>query len=496
MSFTIGIDIGTYESKGVLADHDGKILAQASIAHKMIVPQAGWAEHRAEADWWHDFTHLCQLLLDQSGVDPAAIACVSHSAIGPCMLPVDKTGAPLMNAVLYGVDTRAMAQIDQLNTRFGATQIHARCGNALTSQAVGPKILWLRQERPDLFAQTAKVLTATSYITHRLTGVYAIDHHSAAGFTPLYDAAAQTWCPEFAEAIIPTHCLPDLVWPTDIVGRVTAQAAAETGLAEGTPVTAGTIDAAAEALSVGVTGPGDVMLMYGSTMFLIQVTQDRVRDPRLWYAPWIFPGAHAAMGGTATSGSITHWIRDQLARDLPPDTAFDAMVAEANTAPPGANGLLFLPYFSGERTPLYDANAKGSFFGLTLAHTRADMIRAAFEGIAGSTAHSLALLAQAQAAPAQISAVGGGTKNPIWLQTVSDLSRLPQTLSQTTIGAAYGDAFLAAFAIGAAPITAIRQWNPVSARIQPQPDPRLDAQYNQSRLLYEATKDLAAQLQT
>lgn len=490
MSYTLGIDIGTYESKGVLVDHAGQILAQTSTPHKMIVPKSGWAEHRPDEDWWMDFVAICRALLKQSKIDPKAISCVSHSAIGPCMLPVDKTGKPLMNAVLYGVDTRAMAQIDELNTRLGESAIHARCGNALTSQAVGPKVLWLRQERPDLFSQTAMILTATSYITYRLTDEYVIDHHSAAGFTPLYDAGTQSWCEPFCDDIIATDKLPKLVWPTEVVGQITSQAAAETGLAAGTPVTSGTIDAAAEALSVGVSTPGDVMLMYGSTMFLIQVTKNRIDDPRMWYAPWIIPGSHTAMGGTATSGTLTHWFRDQLARDLPKDTAFEAMVEEANTSPPGANGLLFLPYFSGERTPLYDAAAKGSFHGLTLTHTRADMIRAMFEGIAGSAAHILALLSEAEAAPNQISAVGGGTKNAVWLQTVSDLSRLPQKVNRVTTGAAYGDAFLAALAIGAVDLNAIQSWNPVTSSIAPNPDTRLDAQYQQCRALYEATLDL------
>lgn len=141
MRYYLGIDIGTYESKGVLVDADGQIIAQAAAAHKMLVPQAGWAEHRADADWWQDFTQITRQLLNASAIDPRDIACVAHSAIGPCMLPVDAAGAPLMNAVLYGVDTRAMAQIDTLNARFGAEAIHARCGNALTSQSVGPKIL-------------------------------------------------------------------------------------------------------------------------------------------------------------------------------------------------------------------------------------------------------------------------------------------------------------------------------------------------------------------
>ena len=180
---------------------------------------------------------------------------MAASAIGPCMLPVDGAGAPLMNGVLYGVDTRATAQIAALNAEIGEARIHATCGNALTSQSVGPKILWLKETHPDLFARTAKVLTSTSYLTWKLTGDHVIDHYTAANFSPLYDVERLGWTDALAD-FLPLDRLPRLMWSTDIAGHVTAAAAAETGLAEGTPVTCGTIDAAAEAVSVGVLSPG------------------------------------------------------------------------------------------------------------------------------------------------------------------------------------------------------------------------------------------------
>ena len=188
--------------------------------------------------------------------------------------------------------------------------------------------------------------------------------------------------------ILPLEKLPRLMWSTEIAGHVTAEAAAETGLAIGTPVTCGTIDAAAEAVSVGVKDAGEMMMMYGSTIFIIQVTAKPVRDARLWYAPWLFPGTHASMAGLATSGTLTHWFRDQLARD----TDFPTLVAEAQESPKGAKGLLCLPYFSGERTPIHDPHARGAFFGLNLTHTRADMFRAVVEGIAAGTAHVMEAL--------------------------------------------------------------------------------------------------------
>ena len=160
--YTLGVDIGTYETKGVLVADGGRIVAQASRPHQMIVPRPGWAEHRAEQDWWGDFVFVTRALLDDSGVPPGDIRAVATSAIGPCMLPVDSKGKPLMNGVLYGVDTRAQAEIDLLNAAIGADKILNRCGNALTSQSVGPKILWLRRNHPDLWARTATIMTSTT----------------------------------------------------------------------------------------------------------------------------------------------------------------------------------------------------------------------------------------------------------------------------------------------------------------------------------------------
>lgn len=491
---TLGVDIGTYESKGVLVGGAGEILASASRPHRMIVPRAGWAEHRAREDWWDDLVHVTRALLDETGVDPRNIRGVACSAIGPCMLPLDAAGEPLMNAVLYGVDGRAAAEIAELTERIGEGVLLERCGNALTTQSVGPKILWLRRNRPELFEKTAKVLTSTSYLVLRLTGEAVIDHYTAAGFSPLYDVGRLDWSDELAGDIVALDRLPRLAWTSEIAGRVTAEAARETGLAEGTPVTAGTVDAAAEALSVGVTRTGDMMMMYGSTIFIIALTAGRVRDPRLWYAPWLFPGRHASMAGLATSGTLTHWFRDQLARDLDPAEAFPRLAEEAEASPPGAGGLLFLPYFSGERAPIHDPQAKGCLFGLDLTHTRGDIYRAVLEGIANGTNHVIETYREAGEAPQRLLAVGGGTRNRIWLQSTSDVSGLDQILSEKSVGASYGDAFLAALAVGAAEPADIAAWNPITDTVRAEPSPLLERQYRLFRRLYEQTRDIAAEL--
>ena len=233
------------------------------------------------------------------------------------------------------------------------------------------------------------------------------------------------------------------------------------------------------------------MMMYGSTIFMIQVTERPVRDPRLWYAPWLHEGQHASMAGLATSGTLTHWFRDQFARDLPKDTAFATLAQEAERSPPGANGLILLPYFSGERTPIHDPHAKGTVIGLNLTHTRGDLYRALIEGIAMGTAHVIETCRGIGAAPVRLLAVGGGTQNPLWLQATSDFANLPQTVSKVSTGAAYGNAFLAACAVGLARPGDIVAWNPPEREIAPATTKVHADRYALFRRLYEQTKDIA-----
>jgi len=494
MTYFLGIDIGTYQTKGVLVDSSGRVHAQAARDHKMLVPEPGWAEHRPEEDWWGDFVYVCQTLIKDSGVDPATIKSVACSAIGPCMLPVDTQGNPLMNGVLYGVDGRAEAEVQELTARLGESVIIDRCGNALTSQSVGPKILWLKRHRPELYAQTAHVLTSTSFLVQRLTGEVVIDHYTAANFAPLYDVHTQNWVDDLADDIIPLGKLLRLMWSNEIAGVITEAAAGVTGLAKGTPVTAGTIDAAAEALSVGMEQPGDMMMMYGSTIFIILRTADRVSDPRLWYAPWLFQGEHASMAGLATSGTLTHWFRDQFAQDLNPQVAFAELAQEASTSAPGANGLLMLPYFSGERTPIHDIHAKGAIYGLNLTHTRGDIYRALIEGIAHGTRHVTDTFAEVGQSPRRLLAVGGGTQNGLWLQATSDITGLDQIVCEQTIGASYGDAFLAALAVDQVTRDDIHNWNPPKTTIAASSNPVYDKGHTLFRRLYEQTKDIAKDL--
>ncbi len=490
MAITLGVDVGTYESKGVLVE-DGRILARASRPHEMLVPRPGLAEHRPEEDWWGDTVHLCRALLAQA--PDARVEAVALSAIGPCLLPVADDGRPLRNGILYGVDTRATQEIADLNARIGEAAILSRAGTALTSQAVGPKILWVQRHEPEVWAATARLHTSTSFLVERLTGAHVMDRYSAASWAPLYDLDRGDWADDL-HGVCDRALLPRLLWTTEIAGYVTPAAAQATGLPPGTPVTVGTIDAAAEAVSVGVSRPGDLMLMYGSTVFVIEVTESRVRDPRLWVSPWLFPGPFAAQAGLATSGTLTQWFREVVAPGLPRDEAFETLAREAEASPPGAKGLLCLPYFSGERTPLHDPQARGVFFGLNLLHTRGDLFRAALEGIAAATRHIVDTYREAGAAPSRVMAVGGGTRMVPWLQATSDMTGLPQELRRVTAGASFGDAFLAALAIGRAQPADIDAWNPPDRTVPPRDVPAYAQSYPLFRRLYDQTRDLMREL--
>ena len=491
MQYFLGIDIGTYESKGILTDKDGNVIASATNPHKMLVPEPGWAEHRPEEDWWNDFVKITKKILKASKINPSDISCIATSAIGPCMLPVSYEGDPLMNAVLYGVDTRAEKEIKELNREVGKEKILQNCGNALTSQSVGPKILWLKKNCPEIYKKAGKILSSTSYLVQKLTGESVIDHYTAANFTPLYDIKNLKWTDALTKNIIEIERLPKLMWTTEIAGYVSKAASKETGLAIETPVTVGTIDAAAEAISVGVCSAGDMMMMYGSTIFIIQVTNEKIIDGRLWYAPWLFKGLHGSMAGLATSGTLTHWFRDNFAKEIPKDKAFEILAAEAAQSPPGSKGLIVLPYFSGERTPIHDPKARGTIFGLDLTHNRGDIFRAFLEGIAMGTAQVFETYEAIGQKPKKVMAVGGGTKNNIWMQATSDFSQIDQVISEKSTGASYGNAFLAALAVGAVSQRDITNWNPALSKIKTQHS-TLHAEKNKLfRQLYESSKEIA-----
>ncbi len=501
--FLIGVDIGTYSSKGVLVQTDGVVLASHTIPHGMDMPRPGHFEHDAEKVWWGDFVAIVRNLLQQSGVNPQQILGVGASAIGSCVLPIDEQGKALRPGILYGIDTRATQEIEYLEEKLGREWIFQRCGSHLSSQASGPKVLWIRRNEPQVYERARWFLTSQAYLVYRLTGVASIDIYTASGYAPLFDVARRDWIPEAAELITPLDRLPPAYWSSEVVGAVTAEAARETGLAPGTPVVCGTTDAGAEAISAGVADFGDLMLMFGSSIFFILKTPQLIRTQRFWSANFLEPGSFAFLGGMSTSGSLTTWFRDQFAQlevnleQQGGENAYAALAKQAAASPPGANGLIALPYFEGERTPLHDPNARGVIFGLRLAHTRGDVYRAILEGVAYGIRHNFEVMEQEGVRPERILAVGGGTKNPLWLQIVADICNLELAVPAEQYGASYGDAFLAAVGVGVfQSLSEIRRWVRLKEVIRPDAEARrhYEKGYHIFRDLYTSTKDLMHRL--
>lgn len=506
--YLLGVDIGTYESKGVITTLDGQIVSSQVQPHQMIIPQQGWAEHDAEEVWWGDFVNITRGLLEVTGISPIDIAGIGCSAIAPDILPVDADCRPLRpGGILYGVDTRAAAEIRELEATLGASEIFAKAGNSLSAQTTGPKILWLKRHEPEVYRRAHKFLTATSFLVARLTGNFVIDQLTGSFSAPLYDFRRRTYDDSLSRDIVELERLPELRWSTEIAGKVTPEAAKQTGLAPGTPVIVGTSDAAAEAVSVGVTTPGQMMLMYGSTIFFIEVLDQPLTDERLWATPYLFEGTSALLAGMSTSGALTRWLRDLLAADLVEAAAevpssdeqnpYTILTREAGAVPPGSEGLVVLPYFSGERTPINDPRARGVYFGLTLSHTRAHLFRAALEGIGHGVRHHLEVMGSIGAMPSEVIAVGGGTKSDLWLQVVSDICGVEQEVPAVVLGASYGDAFLAGLGVGVFDSPEdIQRWLKQARTVEPNGEVAAlyDRYYDVYLRLYQQTEDLMHEL--
>ncbi|MEX0624928.1 MAG: FGGY family carbohydrate kinase [Chloroflexota bacterium] len=454
MAYVLGIDIGTSSSKAVAVDESGEIRATEQIAHEISRPRVQWAEHDP-AVWWSEVALLSRQVVAAVGTSPAAV-CVS--GMGPCLAPMTAAGEPLRPAILYGIDTRAEAEIAELSEEIGEKELLAHGGSLLSSQAVGPKLLWLQRHDPDVWASTRRFSMPSSYAVWRLTGEYVLDHHSASQCNPLYDLPANQWNDEMVDRVAPGIELPRLLWPSELAGRVTAAAASATGLDGDTPVLAGTIDAWAEAVSIGATQTGDVMLMYGSTMFLTKVVERGTRSPRLWATAGVHEGTETLAAGMATGGIVASWFGELVGERL------ETLMAEAAAVQPGAEGLLLLPYFAGERTPIFDPHARGTLLGLTLSHGRSQIMRAMLEGVAMGVRHNLAAFDDVSPPAARHLAVGGGARTPTWPQVVSDVSGVTQLMPRHGVGAALGDAMLAAEAAG---MSGSAGWNPIERTIEP-----------------------------
>jgi xylulokinase len=485
--YLLGIDIGTSGSEGVVIDRELNVLASAAVEHETLVPNPGWAEHDAEEAWWGDFVTISRRLLEQVDIGPDEIAGVGVSALFAAMLPVDEEGNPLRPGILYGVDTRTTEEIEILNDRIGEERIYEVSGNPLTPQSVGPKILWFKRNEPEKFDRTHKVLDTVGYIVHQLTGEYTIDNAIAAFFHPLYDLSATDWAEEiFEETGIPRELLPESEWSTEIAGGVTEGAAAETGLAEDTTVIVGTGDALASMVSVNAVEPGESIFMYGTTGVVFTALERPRPTKQLWAFPFCLEGKYTIAGGMATAGAVVRWFRDEFGyeeRWREGTDAYEALDKRAAGVPPGSEGLVTLPYFSGERTPMADDSARGTMVGLTLSHTKAHVYRSILEGVGYGLRHHVEAMEQTGVPIERALAIGGGARSSLWRRIVSDITGMSQEYVSTPIGSPLGGAYLAGLGTGVfEDLSRIEDFATVRTRTDP--DPEAEAIYDEYYAVY------------
>lgn len=501
-TYYLGIDIGTGTSKAALIDERCTPMLTREVSHTLDTPHPGWLGCDAEEVIWGDCIRLCRSVLEGSGIAATDIECVGLSCMGCDCIAIDREGTALAPAILYGADSRTTEEIAWINDHY-QDQAEKLFGHEVCTSDVAPKILWLKRHEPEAWEGAAAFLTGSSYLCAKLCGNLTIDSYLAEDFMPLYHLAARTPNAEGCEPFCKPSQLAQIMSATDIAGTVTEKAAEATGLAPGTPVLVGTGDSGAEAISTGVFLPGDVMVQLGSSAYVIALTDTLVDEPRLWPGTFVIPGTYGICAGTNTAGSLLAWMRNELYPDALADqdaggpNAFEVMAREAASSVPGAHGLLCLPYFAGERTPLNDPLARGSFFGLSTSHTRADLTRAAIEGVAFSVWQILDVLDQQGVPCHKVMCVGGGTKNEVWLQTTANMLERPVHTTDITIGAAYGDALMAALASGA-----YGGWEELAELVRPQrtiePQPELYPVYRRIKAqltsLYTSTRELAHEL--
>jgi xylulokinase len=487
----LGIDIGTGSSKGTIVDILGNVVAQASIQHDMDCPHPGWFEQDADGVWWHDFVYLSRTLVDQlrqKALSPSSIRGVAASTIAPCVLPIDEGGKPLRPGILYGIDTRATQEIAEMESSIGREAIFEKTGQQLSSQSCIPKILWIRKNEPQVWAKTRKVLTASGYLVYRLTGNVTVDMYNAIAYAPLFNIREKRWDSTFCGKLFDLSILPEILWSDSPCGRVTKEAAMETGLPAGTPVIAGTADAGSESLAAGVKDPGDMMMMYGSSNFFIMKTMQLRPVASLWASNYLESGTTVLTGGMATVGSMFKWFQDTF-----PGSSFEELEKSSAGVPPCAHGVTILPYFAGERTPIFDPQAKGVIFGLSLATTLGDIHTAFQESVGYGIRHNLEAMREAGEHPERVIAIGGAAASDQMMQRITDIIGCRQQIPRNHLGACYGDAFLAA--VGSGHIKDLRQidaWVEIEKEFLPNGSlaDRYTEGYARYRQVYSSTRHL------
>jgi xylulokinase len=445
MTVLLGIDISTTGAKALLVAADGRVLGSATTPLTLSTPKPLWSEQDPH-EWWDGVVASIRRVLAESGIAPAEIAAIGLTGQMHGLTLLDAHGQVLRPAILWN-DQRTGPQCDEIRRRLGKKRLIEITGNDALTGFTAPKILWVQQNEPEVYAKARQALLPKDYIRYRLTGAYGCDKADGAG-TLLFDLKARDWSPEVLAALaIPATWLPPTFEGPEITGRVSREAAEITGLREGTPVVAGGGDQAAQAVGVGAVEPGIIALTLGTSGVVFATTPAALIEPegRLHAFCHAVPGRWHFMGVMLSAAGSLQWYRDTLA----PDVGFDALIAEAEAIAPGSEGLLFLPYLTGERTPYPDPLARGAWVGLTIRHTRGHLTRAVLEGVAFGIKDSFTLIQEAGlGAIRQVRISGGGARSALWRQIMADVLGVELVTVNTTEGAAYGAALLAAVGAG------------------------------------------------
>lgn len=444
MPSVLGIDVGTSSVKAVLLDAHGRPLDEATAGYPLHSPQPGWTEQDPD-DWWAA-TRFALAELWARGHLPDSVEAIGLAGQMHSLVLLDDAGSVLAPAILWS-DQRTEAECQDITDRIGAAELLALTGNRALPGFTAPKLLWVRRHWPDVHRRARSMLLPKDFIRHRLTGELATDVSDASG-TLLFDVRQRRWSAPVCEALdVDPRWLPEALEGTTQTGSVSAEAAAATGLVQGTPVVAGGGDNAAAAVGLGALNPGVLTLSIGTSGVLfaplerypVQV------DGRLHVFCHAVPDRWHLMAVTLSAGGSLRWLSDLLQPVLPVsgEAAYEWLMERAAAAPPGAEGLVFLPYLSGERTPYVDPRARGVFFGLHLGHRLDHMVRAVLEGVAFSLRQGLELMQEAGAAADLARGAGGGLQSRVWLEIMSDVLGLGIQTTTAGTGAARGAAVLA-----------------------------------------------------
>ena len=442
----LGIDVSTTGAKALLIDESGAVVSSATNPLPLSTPRPLWSEQDPH-DWWKGIAGSIRQALSAAGATGDDVKAIGLTGQMHGLTLLDATGEVLRPAILWN-DQRTGPQCDEIRRRIGKERLIQITGNDALTGFTAPKILWVQEEEPDIYARAAHILLPKDYIRYRLTGKYGTDKAGAAG-TILFDVRKRDWSPEVLEALdIPADWLPPTYEGPEVSSAISAAAAEQTGLKVGTPVVGGGGDQAAGAVGVGAVEPGIVSLVLGTSGVVFATTGEPFIEPQglLHAFCHCVPNTWHLMGVMLSAAGSLQWYRDTLA----PDTSFDDLLAPVGTVEAGAEGLLFLPYLTGERTPYPDPLARAGFVGLTLRHSKPHLTRAVLEGVAFGLRDSMELVKSAGLGNIrQVRLSGGGAKSPIWRQILADVLGQELVTVNTTEGGAFGAALLAGVGAGA-----------------------------------------------